>query len=60
VEYRPCRARWRGSGGCGILAVRFKAMYENSDTFRDYGHPERYGFNPTVTLKPRTTTPRSN
>jgi outer membrane receptor protein involved in Fe transport len=34
------------------VAVRFNAMYENSDTFRDYGHPERYGFNPTVTLKP--------
>jgi catecholate siderophore receptor len=27
-------------------------MYENSDTFRDYGHLERYGINPTVTLKP--------
>ena len=34
------------------VAVRFNAMYENSDTFRDYGHLERYGFNPTVTLKP--------
>src|SRR6476659_10204132 len=32
--------------------VRFNAMYENSDTFRDYGHFERYGINPTVTLKP--------
>ena len=42
------------------VAVRFNAMYENSDTFRDYGHPERYGFNPTVTLKPRMTTPRSS
>ena len=27
-------------------------MYENSDTFRDYGHFERYGINPTVTLLP--------
>jgi len=27
-------------------------MYENSDTFRQYGHLERYGINPTVTLKP--------
>src|SRR6478672_8646128 len=34
------------------VAVRFNAMYENSDTFRDYGHLERYGINPTVTLKP--------
>lgn len=34
------------------VAVRFNAMYENSDTFRDFGHLERYGINPTVTLKP--------
>jgi catecholate siderophore receptor len=34
------------------VAVRLNAMYENSDTFRDYGHLERYGINPTVTLKP--------
>ncbi len=34
------------------VAVRFNAMYENSDTFRQYGHLERYGINPTVTLKP--------
>jgi catecholate siderophore receptor len=34
------------------VAVRFNAFYEGSDTFRDYGHLERYGFNPTVTLKP--------
>ena len=34
------------------VAVRFNAFYENSDTFRDYGHLERYGINPTVTLKP--------
>lgn len=34
------------------VAVRLNAMYENSDTFRQYGHLERYGFNPTVTLKP--------
>ena len=34
------------------VAVRFNAMYENSDTFRDFGHFERYGFNPTVTLLP--------
>jgi catecholate siderophore receptor len=34
------------------VAVRLNAFYENSDTFRQYGHLERYGFNPTVTLKP--------
>ena len=27
-------------------------FYENSDTFRQYGHFERYGINPTITLKP--------
>jgi catecholate siderophore receptor len=34
------------------VAVRLNTFYENSDTFRDYGHFERYGFNPTATLKP--------
>jgi catecholate siderophore receptor len=34
------------------VAVRLNALYEGSDAFRDYGHLERYGFNPTVTLKP--------
>src|SRR5712672_2261673 len=34
------------------VAVRFNAFYEGSDTFRDYGHLERYGINPTMTLKP--------
>jgi catecholate siderophore receptor len=34
------------------VAVRLNTFYENSNTFRDYGHFERYGFNPTVTLKP--------
>ena len=34
------------------VAVRLNAFYENSDTFRQYGHLERYGFNPTVMLKP--------
>ena len=34
------------------VAVRFNAFYENSDTFRQYGQFERYGINPTVTLKP--------
>lgn len=34
------------------VAVRLNTFYEGSDTFRDYGSLERYGFNPTVTLKP--------
>jgi catecholate siderophore receptor len=34
------------------VAVRLNALYEGSDTFRDYGHFERYGVNPTVTLQP--------
>jgi catecholate siderophore receptor len=34
------------------VAVRLNAFYEGSDTFRDFGHFERYGINPTVTLKP--------
>ncbi len=32
--------------------MRLNAFYEGSDTFRDYGQLERYGINPTVTLKP--------
>ncbi|CAM5480939.1 TonB-dependent receptor Fiu OS=Afipia felis OX=1035 GN=fiu PE=3 SV=1 [Afipia felis] len=34
------------------VAVRLNAFYEGSDTFRDYGHLERYGFNPTLTWAP--------
>jgi catecholate siderophore receptor len=34
------------------VAVRLNAFYEGSETFRDYGHLERYGINPTMTLKP--------
>ena len=34
------------------VAVRLNAFYEGSETFRDYGHLERYGINPTVTLRP--------
>ncbi|OJW64063.1 MAG: TonB-dependent receptor [Afipia sp. 64-13] len=33
------------------VAVRLNAFYEGSDTFRDYGRLERYGFNPTLTWK---------
>ena len=32
--------------------MRLNAFYEGSDTFRDFGKLERYGINPTVTLKP--------
>jgi catecholate siderophore receptor len=38
------------------VAVRLNAMYEGSDTFRDFGHLERYGLNPTITLTPNDTT----
>jgi catecholate siderophore receptor len=34
------------------VAVRFNAFYEGTDTFRDFGQIERYGINPTITLKP--------
>ena len=34
------------------VAARLNMFYEGSDTFRDYGYLERYGINPTVTLKP--------
>ncbi|HET7848112.1 MAG TPA: TonB-dependent siderophore receptor, partial [Pseudolabrys sp.] len=38
------------------FAARLNMMYEKSDTFRDFGRLERYGINPTVTLKPNDTT----
>jgi catecholate siderophore receptor len=34
------------------VAVRLNTFYEGSDEFRDFNHLERYGINPTVTLKP--------
>jgi catecholate siderophore receptor len=34
------------------VAARLNAFYKSSNTFRDYGNLERYGINPTVTLKP--------
>jgi len=34
------------------FAVRLNAFYEGSDTFRDFGHLERYGINPTLTWRP--------
>ncbi len=33
------------------VAARLNMFYEKSDTFRDYGQLERYGVNPTMTLK---------
>jgi len=33
------------------FAVRLNAMYEDSDTFRDFSFLERYGINPTVGFK---------
>lgn len=33
------------------VALRFNTMYENSNSFRQNGDMERYGFNPTVTFK---------
>jgi len=34
------------------FAVRLNAMYAATDTFRDFGHLERYGINPTLTWRP--------
>jgi catecholate siderophore receptor len=34
------------------VAVRLNAFYEGTETFRDFGEIQRYGINPTVTLKP--------
>jgi catecholate siderophore receptor len=34
------------------VAERLNVFYEGSDAFRDFNHLERYGINPTVTLKP--------
>ena len=34
------------------VAARLNGMYEESDTFRDFGQLERYGINPTVTFRP--------
>src|SRR5258705_2071609 len=38
------------------VAARLNMFYEGSDTFRDYGHLERYGINPTMTFRPNDTT----
>jgi catecholate siderophore receptor len=39
-----------GQGINQNVAARLNAFYEQSDTFRDYGHFERYGINPTVSF----------
>lgn len=46
-----------GQGLTDRLALRLNAMYENSDLYRDDVGLERYGINPTATLRisPRTT-----
>ncbi|MEN3382938.1 MAG: catecholate siderophore receptor [Hyphomicrobiales bacterium] len=41
-----------GQGINENVAARFNAFYEASDTFRDYGHLERYGLNPTFSFRP--------
>jgi catecholate siderophore receptor len=45
-----------GQGINENVAARVNAMYEQSDTFRDFGHFERYGINPTVTFLPTDAT----
>ncbi|MGH9808815.1 MAG: TonB-dependent receptor, partial [Terriglobia bacterium] len=40
----------------GNIAGRLNAMYENSGTFRDFGHIERFGVNPTMTFTPASHT----
>jgi catecholate siderophore receptor len=41
-----------GQGINENVAARFNAFYEASDTFRDFGHLERYGINPTFSFRP--------
>ena len=38
------------------LALRLNAVYENADSFRDYGGLERYAVNPTLTFAPSSAT----
>src|SRR5215813_12667135 len=38
------------------VALRFNGLYENSGSFRDFVHLERYGINPTVTVTPSANT----
>ncbi len=39
-----------GQGVNDALALRLNAVYEDSDSYRDFLHVERYGVNPTATL----------
>jgi catecholate siderophore receptor len=39
-----------GEGINDVLALRLNAMYEDSESYRDFVDLERYGFNPTATL----------
>jgi catecholate siderophore receptor len=48
------RARFTADVGQAIspnAAIRLNAMYEDSDTFRDFSWLERYGLNPTMGFK---------
>jgi catecholate siderophore receptor len=38
------------------IAARVNGVYENSGTFRDFGHLERFGVNPTMTFTPAAKT----
>ena len=38
------------------VAARFNAVYENAGSYRDFGHLERYGINPTVAFRPNDAT----
>jgi catecholate siderophore receptor len=40
-----------GQGINENVAVRLNTFYKQSDPFRDYGHLERYGINPTAAFK---------
>ncbi len=45
-----------GQGINDVVAVRLNTMYENSDSYRDGVNLKRFGFNPTVTIKPTDNT----
>ena len=52
ILFRPTLTIDAGQAINENVAARLNAMYEKSDTFRDFGWLERYGINPTVTFKP--------
>lgn len=52
---------YRLSGDIGqalsdMVAVRLNAFYEKTSSYRDFVSLERYGFNPTMTIAPSSTT----